>query len=209
VRSVQFHRSVLLRTVIRPGNNGSPPLIEGYIGELAKGPQGFGTEDFIACTNAEDVLYQAVVFDAWVLNPDRHHNNVLIKSSTQDSRAYLIDHDLAIFHARRSASEVEALADDFIDGWDPNLSAWLREDPAGTWRGGIEELGKMRAMSALVRAVRDSDISSILEHVPEPWRTRDRCVATERFLRGRRDNIDAIIDSRLDHFPSLAEREPG
>jgi hypothetical protein len=116
-------------------------------------------------------------------------------------KAFLIDHDLGIFHARREPKDVEHLGVDYVDGWTPNETAWIREDKAGTWKDGIDDWARLLNFAEQVRRISDTDISSILEEVPPSWRDPNSCRATEVFLRSRRDHIGEILEARRTHFP--------
>jgi len=179
-------------------------------GERVKGPVGHDSHEVEECGNFDEVIYQAVAFDAWVLNPDRHHNNVLVRrGGPSPARAYLIDHDLAIFHARRSPSDVEALGTDYIDGWEPHVTAWLREDWRGTWREGIVDPAKLASAVEAIKGIKDSDIEDVLENVPHAWKTPERCTAAARFLKMRRDKITEIVAARSACFPNLIPETAG
>lgn len=165
---------------------------------------GIKDADLANAANRDSICYEAVVLDAWTMNADRHHSNIMVVTDSPKApkqwRAVLFDHDRALYGWDRDVSYLQGLIADPNDGWDDGKTAWLRLKC--NWRDDISDWTKIEAVIARVQSVSDNAIMNIVAAVPNAWLTKMEQITLIKLIKNRRDHLKDIMSFRRDQFPN-------
>lgn len=158
---------------------------------------------FKQATNAARICYQAVCFDAWVVNPDRHAENIMVYGSdgTQPWTAALHDHDRALLGSNKARNDVQALTSDPINGWELNRTRWIRDDNLNDWYLAITDWDSLHSEVKLIKSLDDDLIKQTVNSAPPQIISNKDKSAIIKMLLARKAKLDEIVDARRGHFP--------
>ncbi len=174
------------------------PILPHRIVEYTQGESAFGSLriadphavafDAASLAGAEnpDVLYDMVAFDVWIRNTDRHDQNILVRLMRPNPPTYAIvlnDHSHCLCARGVTPRVIEAAPEP--SGQDLIKSTLVR--------GHIADNGRMDQACQLVASVPDHIIDHVLDEVPMDWLTAEEKNYLNGCLRGRRDNIVALV----------------
>lgn len=154
--------------------------------------------------NAPAVWYEAISFDAWLLNPDRHSDNVLFVQKPDGSiMGYLIDHDKAMMgHADDFAVDrLETFTANPVNNWVDHASAWIHPDC--NFLDILTDWNKVEVTIARIRTIPVDTIRATVAQVPDQW-ISDACrLALAEFLIVRQQRLGEIVSRRRALFTHL------
>jgi hypothetical protein len=168
----------------------------------AVNPAGPGGPDFLRCRNAADVVAQAIALDAFLVNPDRHHENILLAADKATTSAvwtaYLHDHDRALFGAPVTApagvARLRHFTANWHDGWALHQTAWVRYDQA--WAASITDWSRIQNAMQQLLDIPLPVLRTIVEQIPDDWIAGTDRWDLLRFLLRRRLKLIAVVDGR-------------
>lgn len=155
-------------------------------------------ELFLKCEN-RGCIYGAVVFDAWLINKDRHNENLVARriSRTGPPRHNLLLNDHS--HLLVSPSQPTVIS---------NLMAQL-DRPASNFvsldfvRESIVEPARVRDALSTVEGLSDQEITTVVSSTPDGLLSaRDQGVYAE-FLVQRRSRLRTVMQNERNAFPNL------
>ena len=179
-----------------------------YILELASP---FESGAFHAIPNSGDIAYQAIAFDAWIANTDRHDGNLLVVAPSGSSlgHVFLHDHDISVlgrpgleqFGGLAGPARLSHFIRDPVDGWQLHGTAWIRED--NKLREGLTDRARLIAKINQIKSIPDDVVRSIVAEVPPSWvSASDRALMID-FLLARKRLLYKIISARFSSLPRL------
>lgn len=170
---------------------------------VATGYFDFMTRELLAqCQNRERV-YDLVVFDAWLINTDRHARNLTARRIRErQSQSYIQmifgDHSHALLPPPRRPFHFVALV----------------REPANRMmiipfiRASIEDHSELSAAIAQIEAIPDDSIRTCVLMTPDSWlSSADKSLVTE-FLINRRDALRASFNAQPWLCPALVKGGP-
>lgn len=154
-------------------------------------------DSFGRCDN-RDVAHGIVVFDAWVRNSDRHHENLIVRvtrqSVTSAERHHLLlnDHSHCLVRPDEAADSLTSFVDEPVDGF--CLLDFVRE--------AVTDPVRLRDWIRRVMQISGSAIAEIVDSVPEPLlSSRDRAPYVS-FLMARAARLASLFDAAKGSFPA-------
>lgn len=155
---------------------------------------------FGRCVNREWMAYRVVVFDAWLINKDRHNENLIVRLPLQrgdDHVLILNDHSHLLVSpieprtAQGLASRLDATPDPYVS------LPFVRESIVSMGRLS-EALGAVEALPEAV--IRQAVQSAPLPLLPSPFRE-----TYERFLLERRARLRRVFQENTAVFANLQD----
>lgn len=157
-------------------------------------------ELFLKCEN-RDCVYEGVVFDGWLINKDRHNENLIAR---RRNRTGLPRHVLLLNdHSHLLVSPSGPTAINRLMGeLDRPVGAFVSLDFV---RESIADAGRVREALAAVEQLPDGDIEAVVGATPDGLLAEgDRTVYAE-FLVQRRSRLRAVMQNEQGAFPNLKE----
>lgn len=151
---------------------------------------------FRRCRN-RDVVYELVVFDAWLCNGDRHAGNLLIRAPRQDSGDHLLllnDHSHCMVNPDIPTLERLLASLDVWPGHFVNL-AFVRSS--------IARAGRLDQALRGVESLTDDFIRGVVRSTPAKLLPTDHREGYERFLIERRPRLRPLFRRDRNAFPEL------
>jgi len=151
---------------------------------------------FQRCRN-RDRAYDVVVFDAWLGNWDRHHENLVARRVSRGSEEHLLllnDHSHLLVGPGGPASGEQLLA---------------RLDTPGVYvslpflRASIVSAERLGQALGMVEALTEPFVREIVRSTPEELLPSDAREAYENFLLQRRLRLRQLYRSNKENFPNL------
>jgi hypothetical protein len=149
------------------------------------------------CENP-DLIYDIVAFDVWLINGDRHHENLIVRHLKRpEVRDQLFPND----HSHLMVNETAPKAM-------PELMGWIDKPAAGfVWlsilKERITDSKKLGAAISRVEELPESLIRQIVASTPSPLlATSDRTVYAD-FLIQRQRRVRAVLQTDRRIFPNL------
>jgi hypothetical protein len=155
-------------------------------------------ELFLKCEN-RDCIYGAVVFDAWLINKDRHNENLVARriSRTGPPRHNLLLNDHS--HLLVSPSQPDAVSD-LMAQLDRPASNFVALDFV---RASITDPARVQEALSAVEGLSDQEIEAVVTSTPEGLLSvTDQGVYAE-FLVQRRSRLRAVMQKERSAFPNL------
>jgi hypothetical protein len=155
------------------------------------------TDLFKQCENRERA-YDLVVFDTWLINPDRHRENLVVRRVAQpEDRLLLLLND----HSHLLVSPAGPIS---IGG----LMACLDQPPGGFVRlacikASIVNADRLSKSLDLVEAMDDADLQAIVASTPSELLSSEGQSTYADFLVQRRSKLRDLFKSDLAAFPQL------
>lgn len=151
---------------------------------------------FAKCVNQE-VIYGLVVFDAWICNPDRHHENLVVRANRHGGGESLLlnDHSHCLVMPGETSGILAGRVGSPIA---PNVT------PLSFIREAVTSVTALAEALARVEAVPDGDLRSIVAAVrPEWWVDGQDGRAYLAMLSSRRSVLRRSFEAERAIFPNL------
>jgi hypothetical protein len=155
-------------------------------------------ELFLKCEN-RDLIYEAVIFDAWLINKDRHNENLIARriSRTGPPRHNLLLNDHSHLLVSPSGptdisqlmAQVDRPASNFV------VLDFVRES--------IVDPARVREALSTVERLSDEEIESVVASTPDGLLASDERGIYSEFLVKRRSRLRAVMQKESGAFPNL------
>jgi hypothetical protein len=136
-----------------------------------------------------DLASGIVIFDAWVLNPDRHHGNLAFDKTTK--QVNLFDHSHAFLHGKDGPKYLEDHKATLFDGGAHCLAPHL------------PTLDGVRRWSERLRLVPKFFIEEMLQAATEVGLPSDRVAFCRDFLLDRAQEMEDLVRKHQGKFPKV------
>lgn len=151
---------------------------------------------FRKCVN-RDCIYGAVVFDAWLINKDRHNENLIARRArnSTDHNLLLNDHShLLVSPLRpRQVSELPAQLD-------RPAASFVSLDFV---RESIRSAPRLRDALTAIESLSDQDVAGIVDSTPDGLLSPTDKRSYADFLNGRRVRLRGVMQREPSPFPNL------
>jgi hypothetical protein len=155
---------------------------------------------FNRCENRERV-YDLVVFDNWICNVDRHHENLVVRQGKKpkdgEARHLLLlnDHSHCLIQP---------------GGTPVGLKSLLTSGPSNFIRlpfitAAIKDPKKLETSIERVRALQSDQIRTVIESIPEEFLSQGERPVVEEFLLERKSRMLTLFRTGRGSFPNLGE----
>ncbi|CAN5533784.1 hypothetical protein BH20ACT17_BH20ACT17_13350 [soil metagenome] len=165
---------------------------------MDKGSFATGIEKYLLerCVN-QDIVYELVVFDAWLCNTDRHNGNLIVRLPKKPGEAHVV---ILNDHSHLLVSQHEPTPEGLLRQLDtsprPYVSLpFVREAIVSKKRLGQAVIRAEAVPEAVVRTAVQATPEALL---PGPFRE-----VYERFLIERQARLRKVFKENLDVFPNL------
>jgi hypothetical protein len=157
---------------------------------------------FKKCENRERV-YDLVVFDSWICNVDRHHENLIVRQTRKPKDAELRHLLLLNDHSHCLIQP---------GGTPATLKSLLAAPPGNFVRLGfvgaaIRDPQKLGNSIEKARNIHSDDLKNMIQLIPQEFLSMGERPTVEEFLLERKSGLKAIFQNGRDFFPNLGEGE--
>ncbi len=155
-------------------------------------------ELFAKCEN-RDCVYLAIVFDAWLINKDRHNENLVarrINRTGPPQHALLLNDHSHLLVSPSGPTEISEL----MGQLDLPASRYVWLD---FLRESIRGVTRLREALSTVEQVSDDEIKAIVDLTPDPLLSPTDKRAYADFLSQRRSRLRAVMQKEPSPFPNL------
>lgn len=153
---------------------------------------------FLKCEN-RDCIYETVVFDAWLINKDRHNENLVARriGRTGPARHALLLND----HSHLLSSPLE-----------PKLPARLKDyldRPASSFvaldfvRESIRAASRLKEALSAIEQLSDDEVAEVVDSTPDGLLASTNKRLYADFLNQRRARLRAVMQKEPGAFPNL------
>lgn len=152
-------------------------------------------ELFRRCQN-RDRAYGVVVFDSWLINQDRHGNNLLVRHSRNGEHLLMLNDHSHLLVSPLGPTKAE------------DLLASLA-DPPGRFvrlpfiRDGITDPSQLRAALDQIEGLSDAEVQSAVNSTPQELLSSAEQEIYADFLLQRRDCLREVLHNGSAAFPNL------
>ncbi|HEY1728733.1 MAG TPA: hypothetical protein VGG22_10195 [Candidatus Baltobacteraceae bacterium] len=161
---------------------------------------------FDEAENARGIVYEAVCLDAWLLNPDRHDDNLLLRLENAAKsiwRAYVIDHNKALgsdLPEAMAEKRLDKFSSDFAS-WVDHTTAWLH--PQASWTDRVVSFTCLEKVAERIQGIPSGTIDAVMQSIPASWASGRYVEAIRSFVLSRQKALPAILRTHRDKFPRL------
>lgn len=152
---------------------------------------------FGRCSNQE-LAYNVVVFDAWLINKDRHAQNLVVRLPLRGDDRYLLilnDHSHLLVNPQEPRTP-DRLSSRLDTSPGPYVSLpFVRES--------IESGERLDSAIGAVEGLPEATIRHAVQSAPMQLLPQPHRDAYERFLIERRERLRAVFHDHKDEFPNL------
>jgi hypothetical protein len=157
---------------------------------------------YLRCTN-RSIIYKIVAFDVWLVNDDRHENNLLVRlvhQKGQEPRYELLanDHGHCLVLPRQDAGELVDLINAPLDCRQRRPFVQVR-----FVRDDITETTRMAHAIREIQAITDQKLDDIIASVPSGLIGAAERAVYANFLKGRQDRLGWVFQNGGDLLPNL------
>lgn len=158
---------------------------------------GISADLFARCEN-QNRVYDVIVLDTWLINPDRHHQNLIVRVLRGGQHTLLLNDHSHLLVSPSGPQKTEDLMDclDHLPGRFVRL-ALIRDNIADTAHLS-DSLDRAEGLS-------DADVRGIVESTPSEFLSGDARQSYAEFLVRRRLRLRELFKSDLAAFPRLAK----
>ncbi len=159
------------------------------------------TEPLFQGVRNREAVYGLVVFDAWIVNTDRHAQNLLVRSIRGGGNDTLLlnDHSHCLVtppSPPKSSADLAVLVRSPVSGHVSGLDFI---------RAAVTEVDSLRAALTVAEAVTDDQLRAMVESAHPSWwphGSKDKS-AYRQFLGQRRGQLRSLFESERGIFPNL------
>lgn len=147
--------------------------------------------DIVNCDVFRAGLARVLVFDTWVMNSDRHTNNILVRLENGLHNVVIIDHDRCLFSLGTSVRYLEVQ-----DRRPPFelLHLEVRHVLIGQWGLRLSR-DEMQGMVGAIQQMSPDAVAAPVRGLPEALLTDDERDALVTVLRSRQDRLGDLVES--------------
>lgn len=167
---------------------------------INRGLTPFVTPDLLARCRNVDVVHDLVAFDAWIINGDRHPQNLWVRQvigGHDDGAMDLVfpDHGHAIIPPGSQPDDLSGLWLDFP------AERCMSSLPAV--RNAVTSLGSLRRAVAQIRDLPDDEVRTLVRSTPAEWLSQEHADLTADFLLARRERLQRLLSTTDQLYPAL------
>lgn len=134
-----------------------------------------------------------IVFDAWIVNPDRHRSNIAYYQATRQLQIF--DHASAFFCGKDAAS-----ARSFLESKKDSLGIG-----AHCLAAHVEDLSGMQEWIRRVKTVADFYIEEVVKAAVNVGLPRTEADFCSGYLKDRRDGLEQLVSGNVNCFPRVRQ----
>jgi len=160
----------------------------------------FITPELLAQCRNVDTVHDLVIFDAWIINGDRHPQNIWVHQQIggpDDGACDLLlpDHGHAVIPP---GSKPETLAANWLA-----VPAQLSAPKLPAVQATVSSLSSLRRAVAAIRTLPDDSIRTLVRSTPEEWLAAEEADAVVDFLLARRLRLPLVFAGADALYPAL------